>query len=223
MEKEKLSEIIKESKTLTEVLRKLDLRCAGGNYKTIKKYIEKYDIDISHFDSAKARIDNLRCFVDSIKKPLEEILVKDSTYSRKSLKNRLYKEGLKKRECELCGQGEEWKGNKMGLILDHINGVYNDNRLDNLRIVCPNCNATLDTHCGKHNSKRNKKLIELGLSEKTDLRTVLTENKKISAFNRRKVERPSKPELLAEVEKNGYSATGRKYGVSDNAIRKWLK
>lgn len=53
----------------------------------------------------------------------------------------------------MCGQGEEWNGKKMSLILDHINGVHNDNRLENLRIVCPNCNATLDTHCGKNNKK----------------------------------------------------------------------
>lgn len=49
-----------------------------------------------------------------------------------------------------CGQGEEWMGKKMSLILDHINGVHDDNRIQNLRIVCPNCNATLDTHCGKN-------------------------------------------------------------------------
>ena len=53
------------------------------------------------------------------------------------------------RECEMCGQGEEWHGRQMSLILDHINGVADDNRLENLRIVCPNCAATLDTHCGR--------------------------------------------------------------------------
>ena len=66
------------------------------------------------------------------------------------LKNRLYKEGIKKRECELCGQDEIWKGKKISLILVHKNGIFNDNRLKNLRIVCPNCNATLETHCGRN-------------------------------------------------------------------------
>ena len=61
-----------------------------------------------------------------------------------------YKEGIKKRKCELCGQGEEWNGKHMSLILDHINGNPNDNRLENLQIVCPNCNATLPTHCRGH-------------------------------------------------------------------------
>jgi hypothetical protein len=74
----------------------------------------------------------------------------NSTFSRRTLKQRLYREGLKQRLCELCGQGEDWHGRHMSLILDHINGVADDNRLENLRIVCPNCAATLDTHCGRN-------------------------------------------------------------------------
>ncbi|MSO41100.1 MAG: hypothetical protein EXQ70_04275 [Solirubrobacterales bacterium] len=51
----------------------------------------------------------------------------------------------------MCGQGEVWRGSRIGLILDHVNGVRDDNRLENLRIVCPNCAATLETHCGRRN------------------------------------------------------------------------
>ncbi len=79
------------------------------------------------------------------------MLVADSTYSRGALKRQLYAAGLKQRQCELCGQDESWRGRKMALILDHINGVATDNRIENLRIVCPNCAATLDTHCGRKN------------------------------------------------------------------------
>ena len=78
-------------------------------------------------------------------------MVQGSTYGRNHLKNRLYREGLKAPRCELCGQGELWRGQTMGPILDHINGHRDDHRLENLRIVCPNCAATLDTHCGRKN------------------------------------------------------------------------
>lgn len=223
MEKEKFIKIVKQSKTLTDVVKGLGLRCAGGNYKTIKKYIDLYELDTTHFDSEIIRIEKMKQYFETNKKSLTEILVKDSIVSRKTIKERLYREGLKKHECELCGQGEEWRGKKMSLILDHKNGVYNDNRLENLRIVCPNCNATLDTHCGKQNSKRNKKLKEMNQPDNIDLRTVLTPARLAFSLKRRKVERPSYHELINEIELNGYSATGRKYGVSDNAIRKWLK
>lgn len=135
--------VIEKSINYSDVCRNLNISTYCGNRNTIKKYIKLYDLDISHFYTPKR--------VPGNKILLSEVLVKDSTYGHTTdLKNRLYKEGLKKRECELCGQGEEWRGKKMSLILDHINGTHDDNRLENLRIVCPNCNATLKTHGGKN-------------------------------------------------------------------------
>lgn len=137
-----LRDVIKNSFTYIECLKKLGINNYGSSYNTIKKYIKKYDIDVSHFIDPEDQIKSLK-----IEKDLKEYLVEHSTYSRKNLKKRLYKEGLKERKCELCGQDENWKGKHMSLILDHINGVNDDCRYENLRIVCPNCNATLDTHC----------------------------------------------------------------------------
>ncbi len=150
-ERDNLKKIVDESNSIKEVLIKLGLRDAGGNYKTFHKYVLEYKISTTHFKT-KDEIykETLAVSVNKMKIPLNEILVTGSTYNRGHLKSRLYKEELKERKCELCGQGEEWNGKKMSLILDHINGVHNDNRLENLRIVCPNCNATLDTHCGKN-------------------------------------------------------------------------
>lgn len=135
---------IAESYSYTEALRRLGM-CSTGNARVIlRKYAEEvWHIPTDHFDrNARARAGNAR--------PLEEALVEHSTYiSRTRLKHRLYKAGLKQPICEMCGQGEEWNGRRMSLIIDHINGVRDDHRLANLRIVCPNCNATLETHCGR--------------------------------------------------------------------------
>ena len=109
--------------------------------------------------------DALKNYSRKIKIPLKDILVPNSHYSRSSLKKRLYDEGIKCKKCELCGQGEEWNGKHMSLILDHINGIWNDNRLENLRIVCPNCNATLPTHCGKNSSIKVKEKLNKQINQ----------------------------------------------------------
>jgi hypothetical protein len=161
--------------------------------------------------------------------PLDEILVEKSTYHRWHLNRRLFKEGLKQPRCELCGQGQIWNGRRMSLILDHVNGVWNDNRLENLRIVCPNCNATLDTHCGKLLRKPRERgsceLCHAEFEKKYKRQRFCSRRcgvRRTSAAHRR-VERPPYERLMREIEDTSYLAVGRKYGVSDNAIRKWVR
>lgn len=214
MDKYELEKVVKDSKTKTECLKKMGLRAAGGNYKTITKYIEKYQINTEHFDAHQIRIEKINRLNSKKKIPMKDILISGSTYNRGHLKQRLYDENIKTRQCELCGQNEIWNGKKISLILDHINGVWDDNRIDNLRIVCPNCNATLSTHCGKNIQVK---------TPKEDLRFFFTKNKEEYYKNRRKTERPDYNTLMSEIEKFGYVKTGKKYNVSDNAIRKWVK
>lgn len=72
----------------------------------------------------------------------------DRTIQGYTLKLRLFRDGYKSKQCEMCGL-VEWNGQPAPLELDHINGVNSDNRLENLRILCPNCHAQTPTHCGK--------------------------------------------------------------------------
>lgn len=167
--KELLEPIVIKSNSINGVLRELNL-IPGANNERIWRYIKLFNINVNHFNRKIPNRGNYG-------KHLNELLIENSTASRGSIKYRLYKEGLKQHQCELCGQGEEWRGKKMSLILDHINGINNDHRIENLRIVCPNCNATLNTHCkgnkiikekidnpnkGKHkeNSIKRLKLLE---------------------------------------------------------------
>jgi hypothetical protein len=217
--------------SMAQALRRLGLRPAGGNLATLKKLIAAYGISTEHFDPNWM----IRTGVVRRAMPLERVLVQDSTYDRGKLKQRLYESGLKHRRCELCGQGEEWRGARMGLILDHINGVPDDNRLENLRIVCPNCAATLETHCARKNRiKRDPRIClccgqEFGPKYDTQRycsRKCGTRHGTGGYKPRpqtRKIARPSFEQLTADLGSMSFLAVGRKYGVSDNAIRKWLR
>ncbi len=207
-----LEKIVKNSKKRSDVLYILNIRTSGGNWKTLDKYLDLYKIDTSHFERPVGK---------NKKYDLSEVLIENSNFSRKNLKKRLYDEGLLDRICSLCNQNENWNNMKISLILDHINGVHNDNRIENLRIVCPNCNAGLDTFAGR-NTIRIKKvnLCECGAKITNSSKNC----NKCSGFKRSKVfNRPPQDQLMIEIEELGYSAVGRKYGVSDNAIRKWIK
>lgn len=153
--KKNLEPIIKMSKNWTDVLRSLNMSVHGNSRTTIKKYVKLHNINISHFETDKERYYRVNRELGKQKRiPLSKILVSGSTYTNTNhLKNRLYNEGIKERICEKCGQDEWWNGEKISLILDHINGINNDNRVENLRIVCPNCNATFSTHGGKNINK----------------------------------------------------------------------
>lgn len=192
--------------------------------------MELWAISTSHFDPHAVQ----RAAIQQPAIPLAEVMVEHSGYSRNHLKRRLLAEGLKTPACEICGLGELWYGARMALVLDHINGVADDNRLENLRIVCPNCNATLDTHCARKNRRprvmaaclrcgeafRRRYPTHRYCSRPCAQRHNRTGRPNLKA---RRANRPPYAQLLSEVATLGWSGTGRKYGVSDNAIRKWVQ
>lgn len=214
--KDILEKIVNSSNNYSEVTKKLGLRPYYGNRQTVKKYINLFNIDTKHFRLTSNGGGSRQ------KKNLDQILVENSQYSSTTnLKERLYNEKIKERCCELCGQGELWMGKKISLILDHINGVNNDNRIENLRIVCPNCNASLPTHGGKNVKHIDKEPNKCECGKKTfrNNKTCAT----CSQIKSRKVDRPTYNQLIQDIECFGYRGTGQKYGVSDNSVRKWKK
>ena len=138
--------IVQTSYSYSECLRKLGLQTKGGSSTDIlKKRIQELQCPTDHFSMKN----NPNCR----RYELTEILVEHSTYANISrLKQRLIHEGLLEYKCAICGISE-WNGAPLSLQLDHINGINDDHRLENLRFLCPNCHSQTDTYAGKNKGK----------------------------------------------------------------------
>lgn len=143
---EKLSKIVSENENLCQVCKAYGIGANSANYKTIKDKIKEYGIDCSHFSRGSKNKGNKY----STKYELSEILVENSSYKNIAcMKKRIIDENLMEYKCAICGISE-WQNKPLSLQLDHINGVNNDHRLENLRFLCPNCHSQTETYAGKN-------------------------------------------------------------------------
>ena len=230
---EEFKNAVQGSYSIAQALTKLGVSPKGGNYRVFKKFEKLYAIDTSHFTGQghlKGKTHNFNTI------PLDEILVKDYEYSSNKLRKRLISEGIKEYKCECCGLNE-WLGEPIPLELDHIDGDHYNNILENLKILCPNCHAKTPTYRGKNKKSKKSETIRTKterirtkkvyncLSCNTELSGKCKTNLCVSCYSKsqRRVERPPIEQLLREVQESSYVAVGKKYGVSDNTIRKWLK
>ena len=149
--KEWLEELCKNSYSLAEVLRKAGRKPGGGSQTTLKKKIEEFNIDTSHFTGQLWN-------KGKTKENDERIAQQSSNQEKYSLEEimRVYVErhNLLEYKCVNCGCDGNWQGGLISLEIDHINGNNKDNRLSNLRYLCPNCHALTDTYRGKNKAQK---------------------------------------------------------------------
>ncbi|MFJ6656123.1 HNH endonuclease signature motif containing protein [Streptomyces sp. NPDC091377] len=148
--KEVLEAAVSASGNMCEVLRRLGVEVVGGQHTHISRRIRAHGIDTSHFTTA-VRTDNMR--ENRRRRTPEEILVEDrSPHAKRTpatrLKRAMRELGVEEL-CALCGIKAVWLGQPLPLEVDHIDGDWRNNRIENLRLLCPNCHSTTDTYRGR--------------------------------------------------------------------------
>jgi hypothetical protein len=142
-----LIKAIEDNISFRAILLEFGLTEGSSNYRWLKAKINKLKIDTSHFlgeAHLRGKTHNW-----SKKTPLKKLLIVNSVVGNSHhLKIRLIKENILKEECNRCGI-TEWEGDKLSLHLDHINGINTDYRIENLRLLCPNCHSLTETYCRK--------------------------------------------------------------------------
>lgn len=209
-----------KSESMVSILRLLGLNDSSGNHRTLNKRIAE-----DNLDTEKLKKNRKRAYTERGIQPspnLASVLRTGSNYNRAALKRRLLDEGYWEYRCMECGI-EDWCGKPISLHLDHINGTNDDNRLHNLRLLCPNCHSQTPSYAGR-NARKNPAAfcVDCGnqISKKADRCQSCAG---LHCAIPKVPNRPSIEQLQIEVAELGYVGTGRKHGVSDNAVRKWIK
>jgi Zn finger protein HypA/HybF involved in hydrogenase expression len=159
---EEFAAAVEKSISIRDCLLRLNLIAAGGNYRSFHSRVKKLGLSIAHFIDPKQWNSGKKF---GPKRPIEDYLVKGRHCSSNSLRRRLISEGLKEAKCECCGI-VEWNNQPAPLELDHINGNHEDNRLENLQILCPNCHAQTETYRGRNRADKKKKAEKIARIKK---------------------------------------------------------
>ena len=205
--------LVKRSSTYKDILTSLgrDWK-SGGGYITLKQRIVEEGVDVSHIEAGKKTYRGGR----TPKRSLKEVLVNGVEY--RNLKSRLIRDRLIPNECVKCRLKSRWCGEPIVLQLDHINGKNKDNRLENLRLLCPNCHSQTPTF-GKRNATT---LLESDFckcgARKARRSSVCKKCSKPSRFE--KIKWPQKEKLQKLLLEKPTSLIAKELGVSDSAIGK---
>lgn len=189
-----------------------ELKCKP---ETLNSYLEKMGIKYAGHPGVHQ---------DTGYKTAIEYINSDSVIKSHILKGKLIRDGIKKKECELCGVST-WRGVELPLELHHKDGNHYNNDLDNLAILCPNCHSIQEGNSGA-NIKSCKEKVELKYFC-CDCGAVIsrgaTRCKSCAAkeAQKNKTNKPSREELKVLIRTVPFVQIGRMFGVSDNAVRKW--
>lgn len=217
--REEMEKIVSESKTFCEVLSRLVLRSMKQNHTRLKERLDRDGIDYSHLLKSQAEND-----LNRVHFTLR--MTENSTYSPGLLKKRLIEEKYLENKCAICGLDPVWNDIPLVLVFDHINGVSNDHRLHNLRLLCPNCNSQTDTFTGRNRLKypgtdRDNRCVDCGKDIDSRSRRCKSCHE-ANGIHGRKTNRPTKEELETMILHEKAGDIGKRYGVSGNAVSKWL-
>lgn len=239
---EEFTDAVKSSFSIAEALRTMKLCIYGSSYKTFRIRVKALGLDTSHFTGQghlKGKTHNW-----STKISLNDYLISGSDkVLAQGIKHRIIEDGLLKNQCDNCGLPPKWCGNPITLQIDHINGNPFDHRIENLRLLCPNCHSQTATFGNKNRSGRTTRksggrriaaakplcpicgINEMRSGAKSCVDCYRSKRKELQTpyARKTKIDWPPLERLIQDVANSNYTQVAKKLCVSDNAIRKHIK
>lgn len=202
---------VTESGSRAETLRKLGRACVGTNYRWLQRQVERLGLNTSHW-KAHGTTKSAQRLTST------EVLMPGSSFSTGRAKKVVLREQKLPYKCAVCGLPPVWNGQPLVLRLDHVNGVRNDHRQENLRFLCPNCDSQTSTFCGRNKARKPRVCPACGRTSKGGLCRSCAHLGQPT-----RVIWPPVEELQKRLLESSYLEVARELGVSDNAIRKHLR
>jgi 5-methylcytosine-specific restriction endonuclease McrA len=220
-----LQKILDESSSVVEVLKKLGYDGYNGNHRTVTKRINSGEFDLTKFNENKKEELSSRTIRERLANKIsnDQVFTENSTYHRTNLKLRLVKEMGFEYKCSDCGITDSYNGKPISLQLDHINGINNDNRLENLRFLCPNCHSQTGTFAGKSLNQKPTCACGQKLKSKKSKKCRKCANKdfkKSPSAYKEKIEWPEDEALQEMLWSEPAIKIGEKLKISSPAIKK---
>ncbi len=223
IDKKEFQELFDRCSSKRQILKSIGLRPFSYNYELLCKKIHDDNIDLSKFNENFA-IDKKK-YTSKLGKSRHSVhfpsaFIENSPYNRNTIRRIILRDNLLEYKCNICNNNGTHMGKKLILHIDHINGIYNDHRIENLRWICPNCHSQTETYSGKNNKGKTGKRY---FCEKCNCET--KGYSKLCRACARKIVRKfniSKEELkkMMFIDGENLSVIGKKIGVSANAIKK---
>lgn len=202
----------------SDIIKKLNYSVDEGIYKILKNLVLYHKIDLSKHNSLFRQEQLKRLHKLPQKISSDSFFSKNSKRNGSNVKQRLLKEKILENKCAWCNIKDTYNNKPIVLQVDHIDGDNKNNTIENLRLLCPNCHSQTDTFSGKNTKRKEKKYCKYcKVVVKTSCVCYLCKS-----FDKRKFN-PSKEELEKDVKSMPMTKVGKKYGVSDNAVRKRCK
>lgn len=210
-----LQQIASISNSWRDFSRKLGYKSNSSDLKAqLQKRVKENNIDTSHFKTVA---------INAIERNENNIFIENSTANQSTLRRWYLKGNYTNYVCSICGQEPIWQNKPLTLILDHINGINTDDRIENLRWVCPNCNIQLETTNGKNRKALSKKYYCKDCGK--EVTNATTKRCAKCAAKARAISLSDLPvtrdELKHLIRTKPFTQIGTQFGISDNMVRKW--